>query len=142
MNTKKYLIASVSGFLVMFILGWVGHELILPAVTGPDPLESIMRNEPNFIGIAVAYLVLGLLMAYIYPKGVEGGSKFSSGLKFGILIGLVFELPMSLILYSVLDGVTLSLVFSETIWHVIEEGIAGIAVAYAFGLPTVESSSV
>lgn len=141
MNTKKYLTASVSGFIVMFILGWIGHELILSAInSGPDPLESVMRSEPNIIGIAVAYLILALLMAYIYPKGVEEGSKLSNGLKFGIIIGLIFELPMAVILYSILDGITISMVLTEGVWHMIEQGIGGIAIAYAYGASVLKTS--
>lgn len=141
MNTKKYLTASLTGFFVMFIIGWVGHEFILPAINqGPDPLASIMKSEPNVLGIAVAYLVLALLMAYMYPKGTEGNSVISNGLKFGILIGLVFELPMAIIFYSILDDVTLSMVITESVWHMIEQGIGGIVIAFGYGSQALEAS--
>ncbi len=136
MNVNKYLIASISGLVVMFLLGWVGHEYLISSITGLDPFEDIMKSEPNVIGIAVAYLVLALLMAYIYPKGIEGDSVFANGLKFGILIGLLFELPMALIFFSVYEGVTISMVITEAVWHMIEQGIGGIVIAYVYGIPS------
>lgn len=140
MNSKKYLIAFVSGFIVMFILGWIGHEYILPGLSGPDPMESVMKSEPNVIGIVIAYVVLALIMAYMYPKGTEGNSVVGNGLKFGILIGLLFELPMAIIFYSVFEGVTISMVITEGVWHMIEQGIGGIAIAYGYGASAVEAS--
>lgn len=68
MNTTKYLIATISGLIVMFILGGLGHELVLPAVSGPDPLASVMQSEPNMVGIGVGYLVLALIMAYLSKR--------------------------------------------------------------------------
>lgn len=141
MNSKKYLIASVSGFAAMFILGYVGHEYILTLFSdGMDPMESIMKSEPNILGIAVAYIVLTLLMAYMYPKGTEGTSVLGNGMKFGILIGLVFQLPMAIIFFSVMEGVTISMIFTESIWHMIEQGIGGIAIAYGYGASVLENT--
>lgn len=141
MNSKKYLIATLSGFFVMYILGYVGHEYIISLFSsGVDPMEPIMKSEPNILGIAVAYFVLALLMAYMYPKGTEGTNVFSNGLKFGILIGLLFELPMAIIFYSIMEGVTISMVLTESVWHVIEQGIGGIAIAYAYGTSAFEVS--
>ena len=140
MNTTKYLIATLAGLVVMFLLGGLGHELILPAITGPDPLASVMLEEPSMIGIAVGYLVLALIMAYMYPKGVEGTSKAGNGLKFGVLIGLLFSLPISIIFYSVYEGVTISMIIAEAIWHSIEQGLGGLAIAYGYGASVFEQN--
>lgn len=125
----------------MFFLGYVGHEYILTMFAPEmDPMDSIMKSEPNILGVAVAYIVLALLMTYMYPKGTDGTSIIGNGLKFGILIGLLFQLPMGIIFYSVMDGVTISVVFTESIWHVIEQGFGGIVIAYSYGLPAAETS--
>ena len=141
MNSKKYLTATASGFAAMFILGYVGHEYIITLFSGAmDPMESIMKSEPNILGIAVAYIVLALLMAFMYPKGIEGTGVLANGLKFGILIGLIFQLPMAIIHFSVIEGATISIVFAECIWHMIEQRIGGIAIAYGYGASVLENT--
>lgn len=134
MDTKKFLLASLSGFIAMFFLGWIGHEIIIPFFSsGPDPFSAMMRTEPNVAGIAAAYIVLVLIMAYIYPKGFNGESVAGNGLRFGVLIGVLFSLPISIILYSVLEGLTISDIAAETVWHMFEQGIGGIAIALVYG---------
>ena len=141
MDVKKYLISTLVGFIVIFFLGWLGHQVILPIFqSGADPMEPVMRSEPNMIGIAVATLILSLLMAYMYPKGVEGRSKAGNGFRFGALIGLVYSVPISIIFFSTLEGITITMILSEAVWHIIEEGAAGVAIAYAYGIPSTESS--
>jgi len=133
MNTKKYLLASVSAFIVMYLLSWLGYELILPMLFSADPLEPIYRSEQLMIGIMAAYLITALIMSYIYPKGVEGDNVMGNGLRFGALIGLLVSLPIALIFYSIIEGYQFSDVVVETLWHVIEKGIGGIVIAYVFG---------
>lgn len=133
MNTKKYLLASVSAFVVMYLLSWPGHEVLIPMVVESDPLESIYKSEPMMVGIMTAYLIVALIMSYMYPKGVEGDNIYRNGLRFGALIGILVSLPISLIFYSIIDGFYFSHVITETIWHVIEGSAGGIVIAYIYG---------
>jgi len=134
MNVKKLLIATVSGFVVMFLLAWVGHEMILSGIFESNPMEPIERESPMVLGIAVAYIVIGLIMSYIYPRGIEGDSVFGNGIRFGMIMGLFFSLPIALIFFSTLQDVGLGLVIGESVWHVIEEGAGGVAIAYVYGI--------
>ncbi len=132
MNTNKYLLASISGFIVMFLLAYLGHDMLMPLISDANPMESIERSEPYMIGIMAAYLVIALIMAYIYPKGVEGDSWIGNGFRFGVLIGILISLPISLIFYSILEGTAISHIFVETIWHAIEQGVGGVVIAYFY----------
>ena len=60
-----------------------------------------------------------MLMAYLYPKGYSEGSPVGEGLKFGILIGLIWILPLGLIL--------------DAVWHLVEEGAGGIVIGLVYG---------
>ena len=91
-----------------------------------------MRDLPFFWSIALGYLVLGLLMAYIYPKGYSGGSPLGEGLKFGAIIGLLWWLPTNLVLYGVLDG-PFSIVLVDSAWPLVEEALGGAALGLVYG---------
>ena len=71
-------------------------------------------------------------MAYMYPKGYEGGSPIAEGLKFGAVIGLLWWFSTNLVLYGALDG-PFSMVLVDGAWHVVEEGLAGIALGLVYG---------
>lgn len=133
MDTKKYLLASLTGLIVMFVLAWLGHTIIMESLFEASPMESITREMPIIPGIAVAYLVMALLMAYMYPKGIEGSGVFGNGLRFGVLVGLLVSVPISLIMYSTLHGGTLTMVVAEGVWHMVEQGAGGVAIAYVYG---------
>lgn len=133
MDTKKYLLATITGLIVMFVLAYVGHTLLLESMFESSPMDAIAKEMPSIPGIAVAYLVLSLLMAYMYPKGVEGGSVMGNGLRFGLLVGLLFSVPISIIMYSTIEGGTVTMIVAEGVWHMIEQGAGGIAMAYVYG---------
>lgn len=133
MNAKKLLLATVSGFVVMFLLSWLGHMIIISEMFGASPMASIERESPLIYGIAGAYLTIALLMAYLYPKGIEGESVFGNGIRFGVLIGLLISVPISLILYSMIT-VPFSRVIGEAVWHMIEQGAGGVVIAYVYGM--------
>jgi len=82
--------------------------------------------------VALAYLIVAAIMAYMYPKGFEGGSPVMEGLKFGAMIGLVWWGASQLVLYGAVEG-PFSLVLVDGGWHLVEEGLAGIALAMVHG---------
>ena len=141
MNVKKFLWSTVLGFIVMFILSWIGHEPLMQGLLfDSSPMAEIERESPAVIGIAAAYLVLSLLMVYIYPRGIEGDSVFGNGIRFGIVMGLLIALPISIILYSTLATVPFTRVIVETVWHVVEQGAGGVVIAYAWGMESASST--
>ncbi len=93
-----------------------------------------MRAEPQFGPLLAANLLLGLLMAYMYPQGYKGGSPVTEGAKFGALVGLLVWGPALLTLTAVLEGFDLSsTVVIDILWHLVEEGAAGAAVGLIYG---------
>ena len=114
-----------------FLLSFVWHVLLMSdfydaASAGP------MRDPPLFWAVIVAYVIVGLVMAYMYPKGFEGGSPLGEGLKFGIIIGLLWWLPTNLVFYAAMEG-PFSIVLVDGAWHLLEEGIAGAVLGLVYG---------
>ncbi len=72
-------------------------------------------------------------MAYIYPKGYGGGPAVQEGLKFGVIMGVLSELPTSLVAYGAFDTGTLDLILVETIGHLAMVGVGGIVIASVYG---------
>ena len=131
MDGKKFLMALVGGFLVMWLLSGLWHVLIMGDFyannAGPSAYE-----EPKMLFIILAYAVLALLMVYIYTQGYKGGSPLKEGMRFGAIMGLLWILPLSMIMYAVVET-SGTLIVVDTIWHIVEQGIGGIVIGLIYG---------
>ena len=131
MNGRKLVLGALTAFAVAFLLSGLWHVLLMSDFY--DAAQGgTMRDPPLFWSIGLGYLVVGFIMAYMYPKGYEGGSPITEGLKFGAVIGLLWWFPTQLVLYGVLDG-PFSMVLVDGAWHLVEEGLAGAALGLVYG---------
>jgi hypothetical protein len=132
MDTKKCIISWIASFIAMFVLAGLWHMLIMESFyTSNSYLPN--RESPMMGYIALGYLLLAALMAHIYPKGYSGGSPVKEGLKFGVLIGLLWILPHTIVLYGVKNSGTRVLILVDAIWHLVEEGVGGIIIGAIYG---------
>jgi len=141
MNFKKMMFALVAGFVAMFLLSGLWHMLIMGdfyQANGPSNAFA----EPKMQFIIVGYFILAILMAYIYPLGYKSGSPVIEGLKFGLLMGLLWILPESVVLFGVMES-SGTLLVVDAIWHLVEQGIGGIVIGLVYGsqIPSGESAS-
>lgn len=137
MNFKKCTVAAIGSFVVMFVLSYVWHKLLMTNfyMAQSEAMEaSCHRAEPLIPFIALGYAVLACLMAYIYPKGVEGDNKLMNGLRFGAVMGLFWILPFQLVMHGVLTGFHLNVIVVDSVWHIVEQGIGGVVIAYIYGM--------
>ena len=137
MGAKKFLLALVLSFIVMFVLSFVWHDALMGDYYKTN--DPSIKDEVHIPFVALGYYILALLMVYIYPKGFKGGSPVGEGLRFGLFIGLLWLLPRSVVLYGVLEGSSGVLVIVDSVWHLVEQGIGGIIIGLVHG--TGESSS-
>ena len=127
MNIKKLTLAAMAGGITMWLLAGLWHKLIaIKFYAG----ETGATHEGTGI-IFIAYIVLALLMAYIYPLVYKGKHAQIEGLKFGILIGILWVFPHELAMAGS-HGESISYVFKNAIWHMVEQGVGGIIIALVY----------
>ena len=132
MNGKKFVGAWVVGAVVMFVLAGLWHMVILSGFYARH--AYFPAREGALIGyIFLGYIVLALLMAYVYPKGYSDGSPAAQGLKFGVIIGILWVLPHGIVLYGVHHSGTRALILVDTIWHMVEQGVGGLVIGAIYG---------
>ncbi len=131
MDTKKFILGSLGAAITSFLLGALWHPLLMGDFYTAH-MTTILRSEPSIPFIGLGYLVLGILMAYTYPLGYKGGSAVKEGFRFGALIGLIWILPLSLILHGNIN-ISLVVVLVDAGWHIVQEGMAGIVLAFIYG---------
>ena len=131
MNSRKFFLGALAALVVGFPLSGLWHVLLMGDFYEASATGG-MRETPLFAFIILGYAVVALIMSYMYPKGYEGGSPAIEGLKFGAIIGLLWWFPTNLVLYGA-DGGPFSLVIVDGAWHVVEEGLAGLALGLVYG---------
>ncbi|MFC2103340.1 hypothetical protein ACFLSS_02810 [Bacteroidota bacterium] len=113
----------------MWLLSGLWHVLIM----GDYYSKRQAIAEPNMLFIILAYAILALLMTYIFPQGYKGGAPLKEGLRFGATMGLLWILPLGVIMHAV-QGTSGKLILIDSLWHVVEQGVGGIVIAYIYGL--------
>ena len=94
MNAKRWLLASVAVFVVMFVLEFVVHGVLLHGVY--QQTSSVWRPGADIQRLMwifwVGYLVFALLFAFIYAKGYEKGKPgLGQGFRFGLYVGVMLS---------------------------------------------------
>ena len=135
MNGRKLIVGTIVAAAVAFLLSGLWHVALMSGFYDSSAAAP-MRDQPLMWSVALGYLVVGFIMAYMYPKGYEGGSPIAEGLKFGAIIGLLWWFPTQLVLYGAMSGASASVIFVDGGWHIIEEGIAGAALGLVYGRST------
>ena len=128
MNIKKLVLSTFVVGFTMWVISGLWHNLILANFYASE-------NEASHEGIGIlliAYMILGLFMAYLYPLGYKGGKPAIEGLRFGALIGLLWVFPHELAMVGA-HGESLSYVLKNAVWHAVEQGLGGIVVGMIYG---------
>ncbi len=131
MNLKKFVkpvIATLACGVGMWVVAGLWHNLIMPA------LYKDTHATHEGIGIMfVAYIVLALIMTYMYLLCYKGGKPVLEGLRFGIIIGILWVFPHELAMTGAHDGKSIIYVFKNAGWHMVEQGIGGIIIGLIYG---------
>ena len=128
MDIKKLGLAAIVGAASMWILAGLWHKVVVPGFYA----SSHGAQHEGVAVIAIAYVVLGSLMAYIYPLGYKGGRPVWEGLRFGLLMGLLWVFPHELAMAGA-HGKSLVYVLKNAAWHLVEQGAGGVAIGLMYG---------
>jgi uncharacterized membrane protein YvlD (DUF360 family) len=128
MKTKKFMLAALLACVVMWLLAGLWHEIIMAQFY---QRETEASHEGTGI-ILIAYLVLGVIMAYIYPIGYKGNKPALEGLRFGFVIGILWVFPHELVMAGA-HGNSISYVFKNALWHLVEQGVGGMVIGIVYG---------
>ena len=92
MNTKSFLLSGIAGTIVCFLLGWLFYGILFPDVYPQN-------DEECMLFIFLGCLFYAFTFALIFNRWAQI-STFSSGIKAGFLLGLLWSLSMSFFMYA------------------------------------------
>lgn len=132
-ETKKMILAWLGAFVAMFLLSYAWYDPLMGEYYGNIYSEiNLPLEDFSMKLIIVGYLIQAYLLAYIFPIGFSGGSAIKEGLRFGVILALLFALPRAFIFAAVykmpLEGNII-----DTIYHIVEFSVGGIVIAKIYG---------
>ena len=129
-NIRKLIVSWAAAFVATIALHYFFKKMFMPEFYEEHFLRGVTISHPNFILIAYAALIF--LMSFAYPYYYRGGFPVLEGMKFGLVIGLLWRGLFLLVEYG--NGVIDSdMVIVDGGWHMLEEGVTGIIIGAVYG---------
>ena len=124
MKIYRFLILSLGSGISMMAVAGIWHELLLKQF-----YETATHASHEGTGVIfIAYIILGMFMAGLYPQQVSNRQDLANGFKFGAIIGLLWVFPHGLAMAGA-HGDSIGYVFKNSAWHMIEQGLGGLVIA-------------
>lgn len=126
MNTKQWVVGTIAGGIVLFVLGYVFFDLLLGDfyAANSGSATGVMREAPVFwaVGVgAIAYTVLVL-----YALRSQGASvSMASGMKAGAIVGCLIWLCADFTLYGITNMSNLTVTIVDPLVEIVRGGIMG-----------------
>lgn len=121
----KFLSASVGAGVTLFILGFIFYAVLLMDFMAAQSMSAdLWKESPDFVFLILGELLAGTAVTYVV--GVLGGARdFMSGLKPGLVLGLLLGLGISFSYYATSNMLTLTGWMTDSVVTTIRVGIAG-----------------
>lgn len=130
MFTKQNLLATLAGFLVMFLLGYLIWGLLTVDFYADHMLNDVGKDPMNIGLIAVANLISAFALSTIYGRYGAGNYGGGSGASMGVWVGIFTGFGMGLLWYATTEMMDMTGTLVEGIinivFYAIVVGVIGI----------------
>lgn len=124
MSTWRYITVITATSLCMFILAGIWHEGVMAHLYD----RHHDGGHEGTVIIFIAYFILSAIMVAMFQQWRLRERVARKGILFGALIGLLWVFPHELAMAGA-HGESLSYVLFNALWHVVEQGSGGLALA-------------
>lgn len=100
MFSKTNLLATITGGIAMFLLGYLIWGMAMVSFFESHSLNNIMKDPPAIGLIFIANLIQAFAMSTLYNKWSSGTYSTKNGFEFGAWIGIFIGLGLGLLWFS------------------------------------------
>lgn len=119
MFTKQNLLATLAGFLTMFLLGYLIWGMLTVDYYAEHTITDVSKDPMNIGLIALANLISAFVISTIYGRYAAGDYGFSSGAKLGVWFGILFGFGMGLLWYATAEIMDMTGTITEAIINIV-----------------------
>ena len=128
MDSKRFVIGSIVGGVVLFLTGYVIFNIILASFFEANMGSATgLARDPPFLW-AIALGCLGYAILICYAMGARGALGLAGGMKTGAIVGFLLWLTADFISYGSTNATTLTAVLADVVAAFVHGGIGGAAI--------------
>lgn len=136
MDAKKRIMATLAGFVVLFLLGWLIYGMLLMDfyAANSGSATGVMKEDGDMVwwALVVGNICQAYLLVYIFGKWANI-TTFSGGFQSGAVIGLIIGLAFNLNMYGTSNLMNLTSALVDPIVSAIMMGITGGVIGAVLG---------
>jgi hypothetical protein len=136
MTIRKILFGGIGGGVTLFLLGWLFYGMLLAGFmadnAGSATGVSREMDQMQMWALMLGNLSYGFLLAIIFGRWANIQTA-ASGMKAGLILGLLIGAGIDFILYGVSNLMNLTAVFVDIITFAVMTAISGAVVALILG---------
>jgi hypothetical protein len=132
MFTKQNLLATLAGFVVMFLLGYAIWGVATVDFYESHTLTNILKDPPDMLFIVLGNLIAAFALSSLYGKWARGVHSFSEGFQFGTWIGIFVGLGIGLLWYGTSELMDMTAHLVEAVLYIVYYGIIGAVIAIVY----------
>ena len=132
MFTKSNLLATLAGFVVMFLLGYAIWGFATVDFFEEHTLNNVMKDPPDMLFIALGNLIGVFALSSLYGKWARGVHSAKEGFQFGAWIGVFTGIGMGLLWYATMELWDITGHTVEAVIDIIFYGIIGAVIALVY----------
>lgn len=136
MDAKKRIMATLAGFVVFFLMGWLLYGMLLMDfyMNNTGSATGVQRAETEMVwwALALGNVFQAYLLVYIFGKWANITS-FGEGLKAGAMIGLILGFGYNLTMYGTSNLMNLTAALVDPIISAVMMGVTGGVIGAVLG---------
>ncbi len=136
MDAKKRIMATLAGFVVFFLLGWLLYGMLLMDffMSNSGSATGVMRSDTEMVwwSLALGNLLQAYLLVYIFSKWANI-TTFGAGLQAGAVIGLILGYGYDLTMYGTSNISNLTSTLVDPLVVAVMMGLTGGVIGMVLG---------
>jgi len=132
MFTKQNVLATLAGFAVMFVLGYLIWGVATADFFEGHTLNNYMKDPPDMLFIAISNLIAVFALSSLYGKWARGVHSAKEGFQFGAWIGLFAGIGLGLLWYATAELMDLTGYLVNGLIDIVFYGIIGAIIAVVY----------
>lgn len=136
MDAKKRISATLAGFVVYFLLGWLVYGFLLRGFyeSNAGAGATLMRSDEEMVwwALIVGNVMQAYLLVYIFGTWAHIHT-FSGGFKGGLVIGLIMGFATNLTLFGTMNLSTLTAALVDPVVFGIMMALVGGTIGWVLG---------
>ena len=134
MSSNRFVLAALAGGVVIFVAGFVLYTVVMADFFAANMGSAVgaMKEQPDFVHLALGQLVLGLYLAVVIDKWARVGG-LAAGLKIGAISGLLIGLGYDLTMFGVSNMANITATLVDPLVTVAQMALGGAAIGAVLG---------